>query len=148
MINIDIKKIRLKNGRTVEEQMQYEAKRFLSILQEEIDEWYRQYTPSVYQRTGNMRNSVYVDDVVDVDVSGTQLIVRVKYNDGAIHQSLWGQDDADTLMLMNNGYQVSSGWHKDIPYFGFRQGGHFLERAVERFNRESSFGIKVKFDFY
>ena len=40
-LDIDIMKLTLPNGRTLEKQMKYEAKRFLKILQEEIERWYR-----------------------------------------------------------------------------------------------------------
>lgn len=136
------------NGRTVEQQMKYEGQRFMNILQEEIDEWYLKYTPSMYQRTYAMHSSIFADDLVDIDCSGTTLEVRVKYSDLAMHKSLWSDDEVNTLFLLNNGYQVSSGWHKDIPYFGYREGGHFLDRAVERFNRENDLGIVVNTHYY
>lgn len=147
VLDIDIRKLELPNGRTVEQQMKYEAKRFLKILQEEIDEWYRSYSPSQYDRTYDMRNSVYAEDFVDINSSGTQLTIRIKYTDKAMHPSLWGDGDTDTLLLMNNGYNVENGWHKDIPYFGYREGGHFLESAVERFNRENYFDIEVVIEY-
>lgn len=147
MVDFDIRKLQLPNGRTIEQQMKYEAKRFLKILQEEIDEWYRSYSPKVYSRTYGMRNSIYAEDLVDIDSSGTQLTIRVKYTDEAIHESLWGGSEVDTLLLMNNGYQVKSGWHKNIPYFGYREGGHFLEKAVERFNQDNYFGIEINIDY-
>lgn len=147
LIDIDIRKLRLPNGRTFEQQMKYEAKRFLKILQEEIDEWYRSYSPVVYQRTYAMRDSIYAEDFVDIDSSGTQLTVKLKQTDEAMHKSLWGGDEVNALLLMNEGYQVKSGWHKDIPYFGYRPGGHFLEKAVERFKQDNYFDIEIHIDY-
>lgn len=147
MVDFDIKKLQLPNGRTLEQQMKYEAKRFLKILQEEIDDWYMSYSPVVYQRTYAMMDSIYAEDYVDIDTSGTQLTVRLKQTDAAMHQSLWGDGEVNALLLMNEGYQVTSGWHKDIPYFGYRPGGHFLERAVERFEQENYFNIEVYIDY-
>lgn len=63
-LDIDIMKLTLPNGRTLEKQMKYEAKRFLKILQEEIDRWYSLYSPIIYQRTYDMRNSIYAEDLV------------------------------------------------------------------------------------
>lgn len=147
LIDIDIRKLRLPNGRTFEQQMKYEAKRFLKILQEEIDEWYRSYSPVVYQRTYAMRDSLYAEDFVDIDSSGTQLTVKLKQTDEAMHKSLWGGGEVNALLLMNEGYQVKSGWHKDIPYFGYREGGHFLEKAVERFKQDNYFDIEIHIDY-
>ena len=147
LIKIDIKKLRLPNGRIFEQQMKYEAKRFLKILQEEIDDWYMSYSPVVYQRTYAMRDSIYAEDIVDIDTSGMQLTIKIKQTDAAMHKSLWGDGEVNALLLMNEGYQVKSGWHKDIPYFGYREGGHFLEKAVERFEQENYFNIKIYFDY-
>ena len=68
-LDIDIMKLTLPNGRTLEKQMKYEAKRFLKILQEEIDRWYSLYSPMIYQRTYDMRNSIYAEDLVRVSTS-------------------------------------------------------------------------------
>lgn len=76
-----------------------------------------------------------------------QLTIRIKQTDAAMHQSLWGDDEVNALLLMNEGYKITSGWHKDIPYFGYREGGHFLERAVERFEHENYFNIKIHIDY-
>lgn len=146
--NFDVRKLRLPNGRTVEQQMKYEGQRFMGILQDELNEWYSEYTPVMYQRTYAMLGSVFAEDLVEVDYSGTTLEVRVKYSDLAMHKSLWSDDEVNTLFLLNNGYQVSSGWHRNVPYFGYREGGHFLDRAVERFNRENELGIVVNTHYY
>lgn len=146
-MDIDFKKLKLNNGKTIEQQLKSEAQRFIDILQEEIDDWYNLYSPKMYHRTRDMRNSIYAEDIVDVSISGTQLNISVKYSNSAYHKSLWGDDEADTLMLMNSGYQVSKGWHKNIENFGYREGGHFLEKAIYRFNKENYLGLKLHIDY-
>lgn len=142
-LDIDIRKLTLPNGRTLEKQMKYEAKRFLTILQEEIDRWYSLYSPMIYQRTYDMRNSIYAEDIVRVSTSGNKLQIKINYDDTAFHKLLWDDSKINSILLMNNGYQVSRGWHKDIENFGYREGGHFLENAVYRFNKENDFGIDI-----
>ncbi len=142
-LDIDIMKLTLPNGRTLEKQMKYEANRFLKILQEEIDRWYRLYSPMIYQRTYDMKNSIYVEDLVRVSISGNKLQIKINYDDTEFHKSLWNNDKVNSILLMNNGYQVSKGWHKDIENFGYKEGGHFLENAIYRFNKENYFGIDI-----
>ena len=146
-LDIDIRKLTLTNGRTLEKQMQYEAKRFLRILQEEIDKWYSLYAPKTYQRTYAMRNSIYAEDLVSISTSGNKLQVKINYDDTAFHKSLWGDGSVNSILLMNNRYRVSNGWHKDIENFGYREGGHFLEKAVYRFNKENDFGIDIVINY-
>ena len=142
-LDIDIMKLTLPNGRTLEKQMKYEANRFLKILQEEIDRWYRLYSPMIYQRTYDMKNSIYVENLVRVSISGNKLQIKINYDDTEFHKSLWNNDKVNSILLMNNGYQVSKGWHKDIENFGYKEGGHFLENAIYRFNKENYFGIDI-----
>lgn len=142
-LGIDIRKLTLPNGRTLEQQLQYEANRFLKILQEEIDNWYDSYSPVVYKRSYDMRNSIYVEDLAQVSVSGDKLQIKINYDDRAFHQSLWDSSSINSILLMNDGYKVSKGWHKDIENFGYRDGGQFLEKAVNRFNEENDFGIDI-----
>lgn len=143
-IDIDITKLRLSNGRTVEQQLRYEAKRFVWILQDEIDKWYRSYSPVEYQRTYHMQNCIYAEDYIEVDLNTNKLSIQIRFTDDAFHKSLWEDREVNTLLLMNDGYRVSDGWHKEIPNFGYREGGHFFEKAVARFNRENIFGVSIE----
>lgn len=143
-LGFDIRKLVLPTGNTIEKQLKVEADRFLKILQEEIDAWYFSYTPMIYNRTYNMRDSIRVDDVVRVYPSKNQLVIDIVYSDDAFHKSLWSDDVINSIELMNEGYKVKSGWHKDIENFGYRKGGHFLEKAIARFNKNNPLGIDIK----
>lgn len=143
-LGFDIRKLVLPTGNTIEKQLKVEADRFLKILQEEIDAWYFSYTPIIYNRTYNMRDSISVDDVVRVYPSKNQLVIDIVYSDDAFHKSLWSDDVINSIELMNEGYKVKSGWHKDIENLGYREGGHFLEKAIARFNKNNPLGIDIK----
>lgn len=147
MIDIDITKLRLDNGKTIVQQMECEARRFMDILQEEINIWYKSYTPVKYERTWKMQHSVYVDDYVLVDFDMSKLTISIRFTDDAFHKSLWKDSEVNVLLLMDNGFKVNSGWHQNIPYFGYRKGGYFLERTMARFNKENKFGITVEAEY-
>ena len=143
-LDIDFKKITLSNGRTIEQQLKYEAQRLTDILQEEIYSLYLSYEPKEYERTYNMVNSLFADNKVSVSNNGKRLYINVNYNDLAYHESLWyPNQEVNTLLLMNEGYQVSKGWHKNIEKFGYREGGHFIERAIEKFKKEDILGVDI-----
>lgn len=143
-LGFDLRKLVLPTGNTIEKQLKVEADRFLKILQEEIDAWYLSYTPIIYNRTYNMRDSISVDDVVRVYPSKNQLVIDIVYSDDAFHKSLWSDDVINSIELMNEGYKVKSGWHKDIENLEYREGGHFLEKAIARFNKNNPLGIDIK----
>lgn len=143
-LGFDLRKLVLPTGNTIEKQLKVEADRFLKILQEEIDAWYLSYTPIIYNRTYNMRDSISDDDVVRVYPSKNQLVIDIVYSDDAFHKSLWSDDVINSIELMNEGYKVKSGWHKDIENLGYREGCHFLEKAIARFNKNNPLGIDIK----
>ena len=143
-LGFDLRKLVLPTGNTIEKQLKAEADRFLKILQEEIDAWYLSYTPIIYNRTYNMRDSISVDDVVRVYPSKNQLVIDIVYSDDAFHKSLWSDNVINSIELMNEGYKVKSGWHKNIENLGYREGGHFLEKAIARFNKNNPLGIDIK----
>ena len=58
-----------------------------------IDEWYRSYSLSAYQRSYDMRNSLYAEGYVEIDSSGTQLTLKLKYTDEDMHKFLWGDGE-------------------------------------------------------
>lgn len=146
-LGFDLRKLVLPTGNTIEKQLKVEADRFLKILQEEIDAWYFSYRPTIYNRTYNMRDSISVDDVVRVYPSKNQLVIDIVYYDDAFHKSLWSDDVINSIELMNEGYKVKSGWHKDIENFGYREGGHFIEKAIARFNKNNPLGIDIKINY-
>lgn len=146
-LNLDFRKLKLPNGNTLVEEFKKEADRFVDILQEEIEAWYDSYSPTVYSRTGSMGQSINVADMVSANIDGMKLTVNINYSDSAFHPSMFGGGDTNVLLLMNEGYSVSSGWHKNIPYFGYRPGGHFLENAMARFNAENYLGITVEANY-
>ena len=127
--------------------MRYEARQFMDILQEEIDIWYHSYSPVEYQRTFKIHNCIYAENYITVDIDASKLSIRIRFTDNAYHKSLWGNEEVNILLLMNNGYKTRSGWHKNIPYFGYREGGHFLEKAMARFNNSNEFGITVEAEY-
>lgn len=143
-IDIDIRKLRLNNGKTIEQMLKSEAKRFLKILQQEIDNWYKSYSPTFYKRTYNMRHSLYVEDYVAVSVDARKLTININYTDDALSTGYWGQGPVNTLQLMNDGYSVHKNvWFRDIEHFGYVNGAKFFERAIERFNIDNQLGIVI-----
>ncbi len=141
--NIDFKRLKLKSGMSIDEQLQKEAKRFKEILQRHINDWYASYSPSIYDRTYNMKNSIFVEDIIDLNMTDNSLQITVKYSDAVYHDSLFEDTEVNTLYLMDSGYKVINGYHKNIEYFGYRSTAQFLKAAANEFNRNNYFNIKI-----
>lgn len=137
-----------KTNLTYRQILQNETRRLKDILQRKIEDYYDSYSPKVYDRgnhEGNLRDSLSVDDVCTVSANGMKLIMNIKINDNAIHNSILDDSEANAFWLINDGWQVKKDvWFKDIYRFGYYEGAHFVEDAVEEFESTSKYGIKVE----
>lgn len=140
--------IRYKNTNfTYRQILQNESRRLKNILQKHIENYYNSYSPTVYHRGqhgGNLLNSLSVDDVCTVSSNGMKLIMSINVNENAIHNSIIDNSEANAFWLMNDGWQVrKETWFKDVYRFGYFEGAHFVENAIEEFEQTSKYGIKV-----
>lgn len=137
-----------KTNLTYRQVLQNEARRFKNILQQKIEDYFASYSPVVYERGkhgGNLRDSLSVDDVCRISTNGTKLIMSVDITDNAIHNSILDGSEANAFWLLNDGWTVKKDvWFKDVYRFGYYEGAHFVEDAVEEFERTSKYGIKVE----
>lgn len=147
--NINPLDIKYKNTNlTYRQILKNETKRLKDILQKKIEDYYNSYSPKVYDRGnhgGNLRYSLSVDDICSVSANGMKLIMNININENAIHNSILDDSEANAFWLINDGWQVKKDvWFKDIYRFGYYEGAHFVEDAVEEFERTSKYGIKVQ----
>lgn len=142
---LDVSKLKMKNGGTVENELKRHASILADCIMEELDNVYDARTPKVYQRSCDLYNSLYIDDVVRVDISakGANLSIGLHFDDGAMHQS-FSEEDANTAVLLNEGWQTH-GSFSQVPYLGYREGTHFIEKGIEKYKRKVSNPFTVKF---
>lgn len=124
-----------------------ETKRLKDILQQKIEDYYDSYSPTVYKRGqhgGDLHNALSVDDICTVSANGMRLTMNITVNDNAIHNSIIDGSEANAFWLVNDGWEVKKDvWFKDIYRFGYFEGAHYVEEAVEEFEKTSKYGIKV-----
>lgn len=141
---LSVSKLKLKNGNTVEKELKRHAAILADCIMQELDRVYESYTPKIYQRTYELYNSLYIDDVVRIDISHKKasLSIGIHFDDGAIHQGFNGEY-VNTAILLNEGYRTS-GSFKDVPYFGYRIGTHWIEAGIQRYKRTVSNPFAVR----
>lgn len=147
--NLDVSKLRMSNGNTVQNELKKHARILANCILEELNKVYSGYSPKVYERTYDLHNSVEIDDTLKVEVGtkGTTLSMRVYFDDGAIHSSLYG-NNVNMAELLNNGWTIKKDvWFKDIYHFGYYEGSHYIEKAIQKYRSRVSnpFEIQVKF---
>lgn len=128
--------------------LEKETMRLKNILQDKIENYYNFYSPTVYQRGqhgGNLHNALSVDNICNISADGTKLTMNIIINENAIHNSILDNSEANSFWLLNDGWNVKKNvWFKDVYRFGYYEGVHFVEDAVEEFEKTSKYGIKVE----
>ena len=141
----DVKKLRLKNGNTVEKELKHHAAILADCIQDELDKVYDSYVPIQYTRSYGLYNSLYIDDRIKIEIysDGTNLAISICFDDGAIHESFSGEK-VNTAILLNEGWQTH-GSFSGVPYLGYRDGEHFVEVGIEKYKRTVNNPFTVKF---
>lgn len=133
---------------TTYKEILYEAAQDLKdCIQNRLDQYLVSYYPSVYHRTGNLSEALYVDDFADIQIIGDTLSIQLKFDENlSYHNSLFdGYSDGYTPWLINYGWQVKKNvWFKNIEHFGFMQPTYFIENGIDDFNKENKWGVKVE----
>lgn len=150
--NIDVTKLKFKNGKTYGQVMVEETNRLRNCIQARLDAYMNSYQPKIYSRTGALQNSLKVDDILNLKVTGKTMSLDIYFDDSGYHRSgdgIQGWDGngetVNTAYLLNYGYEVKEDvWFKDIPYFGYRPAGHFIEDGIADFEMSNPYGIKIK----
>ena len=150
--NIDVTKLKFKNGKTYGQVMVEETNRLRDCIQARLDAYMNSYQPKIYSRTGALQNSLKVDDILNLKVTRKTMSLDIYFDDSGYHRSgdgIQGWDGngetVNTAYLLNYGYEVEKDvWFKDIPNFGYRSAGHFIEDGIADFEASNPYGIKIK----
>lgn len=119
----------------MKEFLEEQAKVLSKLLQEEIDNYYDSYSPKVYRRTFNFRNSIRVSPI-KIEKSGNtyRMEVRIYFDkEMATHPSVMNGEDGFVGTLLNQGWHWSPDKTNRIPRFSDYDGFHFIQRAITRF---------------
>ena len=133
--NLNVSKLKMKNGNTVEKELKRHAAILADCIMEELNNVYDSYTPKVYERSYGLYNSLYIDEGVHLDIGshGAGLSIGLHFDDGAMHDSFTG-GKVNTAILLNEGWQTR-GSFSHVPYLGYREGTHFIEKGIMRYKR-------------
>lgn len=142
--NLDISKLRLSNGNTVEKELKRHAAILAECIYHEMNAFYDSYAPTVYDRSYELYNSLQIDRTVKMTSKGCQLSIGVSFNERALHQSLEDKM-VNTAWLLNDGWKTH-GSFANIPYFGYREATNFIEHAIKRYKEkvDKPFIVKLR----
>lgn len=146
---LNITKLKKVDGKPLKEDLKQHARFLADCVMRRLDEVYEFYKPKIYQRTYGLYNSVYIDGVPVVKISsaGATLSIHVRFDDGVRRKGL-NAEMVNLAVLLNEGWQTE-GKFKNVPYFGYREATHFIEKAVEDYKRgvANPYNIKINKDY-
>lgn len=117
-----------------------EAERLKGLIQKYIEQYYASYEPSVYRRTNNLRNSVRVNTKVynrSIDVYFDE---DQNWDPGVINGPT-----GFVPILIDAGWRVKSDvWFAKKWHFGFYEGYHFIQSAIDEFERTNQYKLHIE----
>lgn len=143
--SLDISQLKLKNGKSIDAELKRHARILTECIQLSLKEnVYDAYQPKQYERTHALLNSIQfnVTPEWDLDDEKAGLKIKVYFDERSKHLSIFG-NESDVEVLLNEGYQTN-GSFKDVPYFGFREGTHFIEKAIGLYQKMARKPFPIK----
>ena len=143
---IVIKKAKLANGKTVEQNLKEAVNYLYDCIQDEIDFMYDSYSPSYYKRRpdgANLRTALYAEDFIQARIKDNRIELSLKFSNNVWAWNFDNTHLSNVAVLMNNGWS----WHNrplhSIPRFTDYEGWHFIEKGCQKFNQTNRWGVTI-----
>lgn len=164
LTRIALKKVKFADDQTLAEKMASEAKRLRKYIQDNINYYYDDYTPIVYERTGNYRRALQVEDIADIKVKGNSIELSLYFDENlSMHESLpfvsqfdyetgektyyyLNQHESFVPQLMEFGWdapRLEEMIGRKIYRLTYFDGIHAIRDGIAKFNRNNPLGIKI-----
>lgn len=140
---LDVSKLKMESGDSVAAELKYHSRILAGCISYELNKVYDSYEPKVYQRTYGTYNSLMIGNLeIKVTATGAALGISLIFNENAIHKGFDGTP-VNMAVLLNEGWQTG---FSDVPYFGQREGTHFIEKGIEKYKQKmkNPFAVKLK----
>ena len=139
---LDVSQLKMKSGDSVVAEMKRQAGILANCIQYELDKVYNSYEPKVYKRTYGTYHSLMIGELeIKVTATGAALGIRLVFDDGAMRKGFDGTS-VNMAELLNEGWMTG---FSDVPYFGQREGTHFIEKGIEKYKQKvkNPFAVKL-----
>ena len=142
---LNVEKLKMKSGRTVEHELRYHASVLADCIMEEMQDSIYSYANKVYKRTYDLWNSIYVNNKVRVNVTGngTSLSISIQFSDEVMHDNFEGEK-THVAAILNEGYQTH-GSFADVPMLGWRDATNFIDNGILKYKKKVKKPFIVKF---
>lgn len=115
-------------------------------LKEGLQRYFDSYKPSgMYTRTGQTMRDIRLG----LPIQTSPGIWNISIEMNSPHESLFGREDGNTLSLINTGYVAEKLEDNigEVEHFTRFKGTNYVQEAIDQFNRNNKYGMKVKVIF-
>ena len=131
-----IRNLRSPAGVTYQTLIKRMAQDLVDCIENQIQNFYNDYAPKKYKRTGYLLNHHPFRVSNNISVVGTTISIKIEL-DPAYHASKYGGGMVDIVRLMNWGYKVKKPVKfRNVEYFGYRKGFYFIEKGIADFRQK------------
>lgn len=142
---LNTSKLKMKNGKSVEDELKQHAQILMECIQKELYTAYDMYSPVVYRRTFGLSESLYVGATeIKISSKGLAMSIEVGFGESALHENFFGEK-MNTAILVNEGFQTY-GSFADVPYLGYREATHFIEKGIQKYKESVNKPFAIKFN--
>lgn len=139
--------VKMENGKTVKQNLESAIDYLYDCIDKYIQQYYLSYTPSVYKRTYDFRDSLYAENIAQARIVGNRIELSISFMDSmSYHRNIFDDHDSYVPALINFGWNapkleslISGKKHRFTHYEGY----HFIEKAIRMFNRRNPYGIYI-----
>lgn len=142
-------KVKMWNGLTIRQNLERAVDYLYDCVDNFIQEYYLSYDPKRYIRTYDFMDSLYAEDFIHARVNGNRIELSVSFRPSmAYHRNIFGDHMSFIPLLINSGWESRKLERAigHIPRFTSYEGYHFIEKAVNMFNRTNPYGVYISPD--
>ena len=145
---IVIKKAKLANGKTVEQNLKEAVDYLYDCIQDEIDFMYDSYSPSYYKRRpdgANLRTALYAEDFIQARIKDNRIELSLKFSNNVWAWNFNKDHRSPVNVLMLNGW-CWHGYTGEEDRFRRFDGYDYIDKGVQKFNANNRWGVTVSWD--
>lgn len=145
---IVVKKAKLDNGKTVEQNLKEAVNYLYTCIQYYIESMYQEYKPVRYKRRPwgeGLRTSLYVEDFLQARIKDNSIELSLKFSSNVWAWNVNHTHKSPVNILMDQGWE----WHDNtnpIERFTYYDGYHYIQKGIDLFNKHNNWGVKITWD--
>jgi hypothetical protein len=141
--------IKTRTGETYAEVLKREVDRLYDCIQARIEEYYDSYEPKIYERTYRFMGALYAEDLVDIQVVGTQIQLSLRFHPDLAYHDTWTENGNGFVpILLNYGFENNKlknylGLEHHVEHLTYLKPQLFIENGIMDWNRINKLGITI-----